>query len=219
MSKRLLVLVIAVALPLIPIVGLIRQSSSGLASITDRAAQLEPMSSAQLRELSSGEDALIEGIIDARTPVQLQSLVAYERQYSLVDNDLGRYWRTDEQVASPLWIALADGQTVHVLNSTYQLRHPVSTWEPPASTTRYLGLKVGDRVTAVGTLLITADGFALNAHTVAGGSRAEWLADEQGVGTATLDGLLVAGITLSVVALAAWWLAQHRPHRIAPTGV
>jgi len=223
MSKRLIVLVVVIALPLIPVIALIRQSASGVSAITERVTQLQPASSAQLRELASGTAVLIEGTLAAQTPTHYQSLVAYEQQYSLVDNDLGRYWRTSDFTTPPLLITLADGQSVRVLNSTYQLRHTSAIENGPANSygrpTRYIGLRVGDRVTVMGRVTATANGLALNAEVVAGGSRAEWLADEHGVSAGTLDGLLIAGLAVSVVGLGAWWLAQHRPHSSLPAGV
>lgn len=223
MLKRLIVLVVVIALPLIPVIALIRHSSSSISSIIEHATELQPATSAQLRELSRGTAVLIEGTLAAQTPAQYPSLVAYEQQYSLVDNDLGRYWRTSDFTTPPLWITLADGQSVRVLNSTYQLRHITVIENGPADSygrpTRYIGLRVGDRVTVMGRVASSADSLALNAEVVAGGSRAEWLADEHGVSAGTLDGLLIAGLAVSVVGLGAWWLAQHRPHSSLPAGV
>jgi hypothetical protein len=223
MWKRLIVLVAVISLPLIPITILVRHSSSGPSGITERAAQLPSLTGTQLRALSSGEAVLIEGTIDAQTPILDQGFVAYEQQSSMVDNDLGRYWHTDDQVTPPLWIVLADGERVQVFNNTYQLRHVESTPEFPGGASdglrRYIGLQVGERVTAMGTFVAEAGGLALRASVVAGGSRVEWLADEQGIGPATLDGVIFAGVALSVVALAVWWLAWHKPHEAMPAGV
>ena len=74
---------------------------------------------------------------------------------------------------------------------------------------RYSGLQVGDRVTAIGVLSSSAAGPVLNASFVAGGTRAEWLAAEGGLSPIILDGLLVAGAGLVVIALIAWWLTWH----------
>ncbi len=223
MWKRIIVLVAVISLPLIPIAVLVRHSSSGSSGIAERAAQLPALTGAQLRALSGGEAVLIEGTVDAQTPILNQGFVAYERQSSMVDNDLGRYWHLDDQVTPPLWIVLADGERVQVFNSTYQLRHVESTPKFPGGASdglmRYIGLQVGERVTAMGTFVAESGGLTLRALVVAGGSRAEWLADEQGVSPATLDGVIFAGVALSVVALAVWWLAWHKPHEAMPAGV
>lgn len=224
MWKRFVVLVVVVMVSLVPILILVRQSSSGLSSATDRAERLQPATGDQLRELSDGQEVLIEGTIDPRTLARFQTFVAYERARHITDNDLTTdVWVVEEQVAPPLWIALADGQTVRVINEHYQLRHPVSTWVQPgnsgSSPVRYSGLQIGDRVTAIGALTSSAEGPALNASIVAGGTRAEWLADERGLSPTILDGLLVAGAALIVIALAAWWLTRHKPQDLAPAGV
>jgi hypothetical protein len=224
MWKRFVVLVVVVMAPLVPILVLVRQSSSGLSSITDRAAQLQPVTGDQLRGLADGQEVLVEGTIDPRTPARFQTFAAYERALHMTDNDLtSDIWVGEEQVTPPLWIALADGQTVRVINESYQLRHPASTWIQPGnsgrSPMRYSGLQIGDRVTAIGALTSSAEGPALNASLVAGGTRAEWLADEGSLSPIILDGLLVAGAVLIVIALAAWWLTRHKPQGLAPTGV
>jgi hypothetical protein len=224
MRKRFIVLVVVVMAPLVPILVLVRQSSSGLSSATDQAERLQPATGGQLRELSDGQEVLIEGTIDPRTPARFQAFAAYERALHVTDNDLtSDIWAVEEQVTPPLWIALADGQTVRVINESYQLRHPVSTWVQPGnsgrSPTRYSGLQIGDRVTVIGTLTSSAEGPELAASLIAGGTRAEWLADEGGLSPIILDGLLIAGAALIVIALAAWWLTWHTPHGIAPAGV
>ncbi len=224
MWKRLIVLVAVISLASIPIVILIRHGSNGSSDVTERAARLPALIGAQLRALSGGEEVLIEGTIDAPSPVQDQPFVAYQRQTSMVDNDLGRYWYAAGQVTPPLWIVLVDGERVHVLNSGYQLHHVDSARivVPPSvnsGSTRYVGLQVGERVTAMGTFVAEPGGLALRASVVAGGSRAEWLADEQGIGPSTLDGVIFAGIALSVVALAVWWLVRHKPNEAMPVGV
>jgi hypothetical protein len=223
MSKRLIVLVVVLVLPLLPVSLLIRQSSSGLSSGTERAARLSPVSSAQLRDLTAGTEVVLEGTVDARTPVHYQSLVAYEQQYSLVDNDLGRYWRTLDHATPPLWITLADGQSVQIVNDGYQLRHTTTTVDGSVNSygrpTRYLGLQAGERVTVLGRVANSTAGLAVEAAVVAGGSRAEWLADEHGFSAATLDGVLIAGLAVSVVGLGAWWLTQRRGQPTLPAGV
>jgi hypothetical protein len=224
MRKRFVVLVVVVLAPLVPILVLVRQSSSGLSSITDRAARLQPVTGDQLRELSDGQEVLVEGTIDPRTPARIQAFAAYERALHMTDNDLTTdIWLVEERVAPPLWIALADGQVVRVLNSGYQLRHPASTWIQPGnsgrSPTRYSGLQIGDRVTAIGVLTSSAEGPALNASIVAGGTRAEWLADEGGLSPIILNGLLVAVTGLIVIALAAWWWTRHKSPSPVPAGV
>ncbi len=223
MSKRLIVLVVVIVLPLLPVILLVRQSSSSLSSTTARAAELSPISGGQLRELTSGTEVLIEGVIDPRTPVQYQTLVAYEQQYSLVDNDLGLYWRPFDQSTPPLWLTLADGQSVQIRNSGYQLRHATVQVDGSANSygrpTRYIGLQVGERVTVLGRVVSVADGLAINAETVAGGLRTAWLADEGGISPSVLDGLLIAGLAVSVVGLVAWWLAQHHHRPSLPAGV
>ncbi|HZY42308.1 MAG TPA: hypothetical protein VFF59_09955 [Anaerolineae bacterium] len=224
MWKRFVVLVVAVIVPLVPILALVRQSSSGLSSATDQAERLRPVTGDQLRELSDGQEVLIEGTIDPRTPARFRTFVAYERARHITDNDLtSDIWHVEEQVTPQLWIALADGQTVRVINGYYPLRHPISTWvqsgNSGSSPMRYSGLQIGDRVAAIGALISSADGPVLNASIVAGGTRAEWLADERGLSPIIMDGLLVAGAVLIVIALAAWWLTWHKPHGIAPAGV
>jgi hypothetical protein len=221
MKKRFIVLVVVVLVPLVLILVLARQSSSGLSSVTDRAARLQPATGDQLRGLAAGQEVLIEGTIDPRTPARFQAFAAYERALHMTDNDLtSDIWVGEERVAPPLWIALADGQVVRVLNSGYPLRHPASTWIQPGnsgrSPTRYSGLQIGDRVTAIGVLTSSAEGPALNADIVAGGTRAEWLADEGGLSPIVLDGLLVAGVALIVIALTAWWWTRHKSLGPAP---
>ena len=224
MWKRFVALVVVVIVPLVPILILVRQSSSGWSSATDRAERLQPVTGDQLRELSDGQEVLIEGTLDPRTPTRFQAFVAYERARHVTDNDLtSDIWQVEEQVTPPVWIALADGQTVRVNNASYQLRHPVSTWVQPGnsgrSPVRYSGLQIGDRVMAIGALVSSAEGPILTASVVAGGTRAEWLADEGGLSPIIMNGLLVAGAILMVIALAAWWLTWHTPQGLAPAGV
>jgi hypothetical protein len=224
MWKRLIVLVAVISLPLIPIAVVVRHSSSGTSGVVERAAQLPVLTGAQLRALSGGEAVLIEGTIDVQSRMPDQPFVAYQRQISMVDNDLGRYWYAAGQVTPPLWIVLSDGERVHVVNSAYQLRHVYSTWAaiPPSlndGSTRYIGLQVGDRVTVMGTFVTERGSLALRAVVVAGGSRAEWLADERVIGPSTLDGVIFAGVAISVVALGLWRLAPHSSNRASPAGV
>ena len=160
---------------------------------------------------------LIEGQISARTPTRFRTFVAYMLEQHVLDADLSDRWVPAGRVTPPLWIDLPDGQA-QVINGAYQLVNPLATWLQPGTQTsnpvRYSGVEVGSRVVAIGIAVPGAEGVALFANVVSGGTRSDYLAAQGGAAALPI---LVGG-TLVLTALAGIvlvYLMRQRSHAMA----
>ncbi len=171
MLKRLMI-VIAFLLPLLPllVLPLVGLSMAELVA----TEHLTPLTLAQLQSLPDGSDAVIEGRIDPQNATPLDNLAVYVREDRLaadLDNP-PEEGRTLPPIVTPIVIALPNGQ-VRVVNNDYHLKNLMTTIKVPVQRDYshvYSGLAIDERVTVVGTVQRDAQGVALRARVMAGGT-------------------------------------------------
>jgi hypothetical protein len=221
--RKLVLIVIAVLLPLIPLALLLLNNTSPAHEAASRVEQLQPSSAAELKQLPNGQVVLIEGRISADIPAQFDSFVAYVSEVHFTDNDLmSDTWLGTEKKTPPLTIDLAGGLQVRVTNQNYALVNLPSVWLQPGnsgrSPTRYRGLEVGDQVTVIGVLINHGDRPQIVAGTVAGGTRAEYIASQNQPWAILVPLLLTSSLGLALfIGLAV--ALQRRDQRHSPLPV
>lgn len=132
-----------------------------------------------------GAEAVVEGIISVRNPVQLHNLVVYADQISESESTFsggdGRELKT-----SPLLLETPDG-VVQIANSGYALVRPLVRWEQLQSSRskQYVGFAPGNQVTVLGRIVESDSGRAIEAEWLSGGAPADYVAYQRGN---TIDG-------------------------------
>jgi hypothetical protein len=214
MSKRLMV-VSAFLLPLLPLLAFFlleaHRASNELAAIE----RLAPQSAAQLSALPAGQAILIEGRLDLQNTRSLDSLLIYIVEDRYLDADLSGQWMAS-QVVSPFAVALPDG-VVRVVNRNYVLKNPLHAIEP-YSLKRYTGLVLGDRVTVIGVVTHDVGGAAVQAKIVAGGTRADYLAELRGSVAAPAEVVALCALLLIALGLGLW-LVRRQLQRYTPAAI
>jgi hypothetical protein len=185
--------------------------------------KLTPLSAAALEDQASGADALVEGIVSPRNPVVFRSFVAYAREELDVtidsDGDRRESWRSDGQVTPRL--ALEAGGVVMLGNEGYSIERGHEVWydeatlgfnnQPRDGSERYFGLIAGMPVTAVGTVADGQEGKELDAKTLFGGTRAEYLASQrEGAAFMPIFGAIFGACGLLVLAIAGFLIVKLR---------
>lgn len=201
--------------------GLATLGAGDARAAAERAERLAPLSAAALEDGQPGREALVEGRVSARNPALFQDLVAYVREeYRGSDDNRRDMWAEDERRTPALLIDLPDG-AASLADGQYALDNPPQSWQEPGGkrwdgfagegTKRYRGLRAGDQVVAVGTLVEGREGLELRAEWVYGGTRAQYIEGQRGSaaflpwfgGLFALIGAVVAGIGV-------WTLARRR---------
>jgi hypothetical protein len=208
MSKRLTV-VSAFLLPMLPLLAFFlleaHLESNDLAAVE----RLAPQSAAQLGALPDGREVLIEGWLDPQNTKSLDSLPISIAESRYLDADLSEQWYLS-QVTAPFVVALPDGG-VRVINRDYVLKNPLHTIEPYPRQ-RYRGLALGDRVTIIGTITHDSHGAAVQANTVAGGTRADYLALQQSSASGPIEIAAFLAL-LAILPCLGLWLMRKRTQR------
>ena len=93
-----------------------------------RIEQMPPSSAAALRETPLGQAVLLEGHIAAGQPVLFRDFVAYSRQQRRRSEDSNNSWQTKERETPSLLIDVVGGQ-VQLVNSTYDMKGSLTTWQ------------------------------------------------------------------------------------------
>ncbi len=182
---------------------------TGAGQRLERGAALEVVSATTLAIRPVGAVVLLQGRVAAGTPAVFRDFVAARRErFDGMSTGSGstaqrERWSTIEVLTPPLTIA-AEGGTVGLLTSGYELRAPLHYWRdtPPGfeddlltTHERASGFAAGDAVTVEGRVMAAADGGgsrrALAATVVSGGDAAAYL-------TSLSDDLLVTKILGSV---------------------
>lgn len=156
-----------------------------------RLEQLRPLSAAALEDQPGGADALVEGVVSPRNPAVFRDFVAYVREELDVDRDSDgdrrETWRSDGR-ETPRLLLEADG-IVSLGGEGYSIAKGHELWydeatlgfnsRPRDGSERYHGLLAGGTVTAVGTVVDGPEGKELDAETLFGGTREEYLASQR----------------------------------------
>jgi hypothetical protein len=154
-----------------------------------RVEQLDLVSAAGLSDRAPGTELLVEGVVSDRNRVIFRDMVAYESQeYRGEDDEGDPVWADDVFDTPPLRIDLADGPA-QIANADYTLSSlPISFQESEKlswslfsgnGTKRYRGLRHGDAVLAIGSVVAGSEGAAIQAKQIALGTRASYLASER----------------------------------------
>lgn len=137
-----------------------------------RVERLQPSSFAAFEDGAPGREVLIEGTLSPRSRTSPDGLIIYVRSVAGVDADGDRIWVEAERVQPPLLIALSGG--LAQVRDGYGLNGglPVVVEQDAL---RIEGLRAGDSVLAVGTLVQGQEGIELDADFVAVGTRQAYL--------------------------------------------
>lgn len=184
----------------------------------NRVERLQPIGAAALVSSPRGTEVLIEAHVSDENPVLLEPyrLVAYVREGRSVWDDEGTWktgsWSEQERVTPPLLLDLA-GSVAQIENDDYELQdaHSIEAGgvagEP--SNTRFTGVRAGEPVLVVGTVLGGKEVGRVRAEFVAGGTRATYIAGQRSAGwifgVASLVVALLGGAFLLREPLAALW--------------
>lgn len=136
--------------------------------------RLEPTSFPAFEDGEPGREVLIEGVVSERNPVE-NGFVAYERYVAQRDPDGDLSWRKVDEVRPPLRIDLRGG-SVRVVGN-YRLESPGDEDETEGE--RFVGLRVGTPVIAVGRLTQGQEEIELDAEFIGVGTRDEFLQDQR----------------------------------------
>jgi hypothetical protein len=152
---------------------------------------LRPLSAAELDAQPAGADALVVGVVSPRNPAVFRGFVAYEREELDVtrdsDGDRSERWRADGAVTPRLLIEA--GGLVQLAGEGYSIERGHEMWydeatlgfnnQPRDGSKRYSGLLAGMPVTAFGSVAEGAEGVELEARTLFGGTREQYLASQR----------------------------------------
>ncbi len=214
MSKRLII-VGAFLLPLLPLLAFFLLEADLASNKVAAVERLAPQSAAQLSALPDGSEVLVEGWLDPQNTRSLDSLPIYIAESRYLDVDLSEQWYAS-QVTAPFVVALPDGGA-RVINRDYVLKNPLHTIES-ASLERQSGLALGDRVLVIGTVRHDAQGAAVQAEIVAGGTRADYLALQQSSASAPIK--IAAFLALiAILPGLGLWLVHKRTQRYTPAAI
>lgn len=179
-----------------------------------RAEQLSPVSATILEDSPIDREVLVEGRISERNQQRFGEFVAYIREeYRGSDDEGDPEWDEDEHMTPPLLLDLADGR-VQVENDTYRIENPPVEWQEDGAlrwnsstqegTKRYQGFTAHNRVMAIGVIVEGQEGRALAAEVLFGGTRAEYIEQNQRAASVlpSIGGVFLAiCVVLLVVAL------------------
>jgi len=214
MSRRLMI-VIAFLLPALPLLAFFWLEANGASNELTNVEHLPSLSVAQLNALPDGRAILIEGWLDTQNTHSLEALPIYIAEERYLDVDLSQQW-SSHQVTAPFVVAVSDGD-VRVINQDYVLQNPLHTIEL-TSLQRQAGLALGDRVVVIGTVTHDAQGAAVQAKIVAGGTRADYVALQQSSAAAPIKiGAFLA--LLAVLPGLGLWLMRKRAQHYAPAAI
>jgi hypothetical protein len=167
-----------------------------------RAERLAPLSMERLRVLPLGSEVLVEGRIAGENSPLFRSFVAYDQSRY---RKTYKSWEIYKQATPPLVLEVPGG-SIRIANSNYALLSPPFFWKDDLN--RYQGFRQWDSVMAIGTLSKEGDALTLSAELLYGGSRASYIAGEQGenrvrfwLGPVLLGwglGFALAGVALKV---------------------
>ncbi|MBN1139521.1 MAG: hypothetical protein JXM73_23295 [Anaerolineae bacterium] len=188
----------------------------------NRVEGLQPISAAALMSSPPGTEVLIEARLSDENPILLEPyrFVAYVREGRSVQDDEGTWetgsWSQQEQVTPPLLLDLA-GSMVQIENDDYELQdaHSIEAGgvagEP--NDTRFTGLRAGEPVLVLGTVLGGKEVGRVRAEFIAGGTRVSYVAGQRSVGwifgAASLVVALLGGAILLHEPLAALWSCRR----------
>lgn len=192
--------------------------ASNATRAAERAEALRPLGAAGLDDTFPGRDALVEGTIDSRTRAQFREFVAYVRyEYQGKDENEDERWVEDVRVTPPLLLATVSG-LVTIGGAGYRIEGPAHewresdtlTWTGAEGTKRYTGLRAGDAVTAIGTVVDGAEGRELAAEVVFAGTQAEYAAAKRQESAAARLVGGIAALTGTVICAIGGWLVMRR---------
>jgi hypothetical protein len=180
-----------------------------------RLEQLPSLSAATLEDQPGGTEAFVEGVVSPDNRVVFRDFVAYVREELDVttdsDGDRDETWRSDGGETPGLLLEV--GGVVRV-GKGYGIARGHHVWydeatlgfnrRPRDGSERYHGLVAGGRVTAVGNVVDGPEGKELDARTLFGGTRDEYLTSRRGVAASMriLGGLFgVVGLLLAAVGM------------------
>ncbi|MBN1661478.1 MAG: hypothetical protein JXA93_24005 [Anaerolineae bacterium] len=157
----------------------------------DRVEHLQPISARDLVSTPPGVEVLIEAHVadDNRVLLEPYRFVAYVREGRSVWEDDGSWetgsWSERERVTPPLLLDLGD-VVIEIENDDYELRN-VRTVETGGRAgepddTRYSGLRAGEPVLVLGTVLGGKEVGRVEAEFIAGGTRDSYIAGQRSAG-------------------------------------
>lgn len=158
-----------------------------LGNEADRLTQLPVFTLAELTQSGPGLAGTLEGRIAERNELHFRTFVAYvQERYDGEDCDddgCEAIWTVIERRTPPLLLDLSEGRLPIINNSYYFESMPV-TWQASEDlvayeTTRYRGFEIGSPVFVVGTTARAGDAPAFTAEFIAGGDRADYLANQR----------------------------------------
>lgn len=215
-------------LVLVGIVFLIGGVSIGIFSAraaqaaAERATRLPVATARDVERSAGGAEVLIEGVIDSRNPVNVRNFVAYIREeYRGIDTtDNREVWKEDERWTPPLLIRVADG-VVQIANDAYRLEEPPVQWQESSrlewngfsreGTKRYRGFEAGNSVTALGRVVDSGEGRAIEAEFIFGGTRNQYIAYQRAtMSIAPVAGLIAGGIGIVIILGGIWTIFRNR---------
>lgn len=181
-------------------------SSPGAYQELERVASLPQLSAVQLADTRPGVEAVIEGRAAERNELHRQGFVAYiSRQYQgercETDDDGNRdcesIWQENERVTPALWLDVAGGRA-RLSNNNYAIENPPAAWQSTEGlrsyeTVRLEGFKINDPVFAIGQVVASSDGPALQASLIFGGTRQDYLTYKRAQADSMYRGGLVFG--------------------------
>ena len=180
-----------------------------------------------LGQAAAGAEVALEGKISERNPFEIRPFVAYLSQRyegercrdDPNDDDNIRsceaVWTQAERATPPLWLDLPEGR-IRLTNTDYQVHYPPfsqqSTTELIEDETKaYQGFRIGDPVFAIGQVVSEAEGPALKAQVVAGGTHQSYLARSRSeASNFTLIGGVFALIGVVLIAFPFVWRLLSR---------
>ena len=194
--------------------------------ISDRAAgrvqRLRPVGAAALMSSPPGTEVLIEAQLSDENPILFEPyrFVAYVREGRSVWEDEGKWetgsWSELERVTPPLLLDLA-GSVVEIENDDYELQDAYSVetggiaGEP--DDTRFTGLRAGEPILVVGTVLGGKEVGRVKAEFIAEGTQASYVSGQRGAGriiaAASVVVALLGGAFLLREPLAALWASRR----------
>lgn len=142
----------------------------------NRVEALVSITATNLEDVPVGGEALIEGHISHRNPIQTRGFVAYITEGREVDEDGDEHWWELDRATPPLLLELPDG-VVQIENSSYGFRDTRPTVR--SGDVRYEGFAIGDPVIAVGVLASRTEPLQITADFIAPGTQASYVASQR----------------------------------------
>jgi hypothetical protein len=140
---------------------------------TERVRSLEPSSFVVIEDGVPGREVLIEGELSARNPISPEGFIAYTRSERVVADNGNRTWREVASVYPPLLVDLRGG--IVQVRDGYRLSGVLESVQRGGA--RFAGLRPGDVVLVVGTMVEGRQGIEVQPDLVFAGSREEYFAE------------------------------------------